>query len=121
MTYRRADGSFAAAMTASLALGQEWLAERLGLSTSRLRQCANPMRRDSLPLHLAAECDVICAAAGRGTPLFDAYRRRLVEAGVLRESDLRVERRTNRLVSACRAAAALLLAAVDGEDGRVAA
>lgn len=121
MTYRRVEGSFAAAMTAALGAGQDWLAEQLGLSASRLRQCANPMRSDSLPLHLACQCDILTAAAGRGTPLFDIYRRRLVEAGALRESHLRAERRTTRLLAACRAAAALLLAAIDGEERRAAA
>ena len=117
MTYRRAPGSWAEAMTESLRAGQDWLAAQLGVSPSRLRQCANPMRRDSLPVALACEADILCARAGLGTPLFDAYRRRLDEAGALATAES-LERRTSVLRAACQAAAMLLLAALRAENPR---
>lgn len=113
MTYRRAPGSFAEAMTASLKAGQEWLAEQIGVSSSRLRQCANPVRRDSLSLHLAVACDVATARLGLGTPLFDCYRRQLAAAGALPpDRQARAERRADLLAIAIRSAIALLSAAL---------
>jgi hypothetical protein len=118
MTYRRTDGTWAAAMTDALRAGPEWLAERIGLSTSRLRQCANPVRAinsrpDTVPLAIACEIDVACAERGLGTPLFNEYRRRLVETGALHLSS--PERRAQRLAQAIRAAAVALFAALEGE------
>lgn len=111
MTYRRAPGSFAEATTALLKAGQDWLAEQLGVSPSRLRQCANPMRADSLPLHLACQADIAASRLGLGTPLFDCYRRRLIEAGALASPAF--ERRSYRLAAAIRAAATMLLASLE--------
>lgn len=121
MTYRRDTGSWAEATTALLKAGQDWLGEQLGVSPSRLRQCANPHRvvydrdgrgrADSLPVHLACQADITAARLGLGTPLFDCYRRRLVEAGALRHAPF--ERRSSRLESAVRAAATLLLSVLN--------
>ena len=111
MTYRRESGTWAEATTALLKAGQEWLGQQLGVTPSRLRQCANPMRTDSLPIHLACAADIAAARLGLGTPLFDCYRRRLVEAGALTPPPF--ERRSVRLESALRAAATLLLSALN--------
>ena len=108
MTYRRADVGAPAAMTTALAaVGERRLAERLGLTPSRLRQCANPMLDQALPWPRAALADIACAEAGAGTPLFDDYRRRLIAAGALRAS-----RGERRLIAGIRAAIAALAAAL---------
>ena len=84
MTYRRDPDSFAAATTMCAdAVGEHRLAEALSVSASRVRQCANPMRRDRLTIVQAAAADIAAARAGAGTPHFDELRRRLAAAGVL--------------------------------------
>ncbi|HEY4136469.1 MAG TPA: hypothetical protein VGO34_14790 [Alphaproteobacteria bacterium] len=125
MTYRRTPGNFASAMTALLAAicgrapgaileRQERFGAEIGVSASRLRQCANPMRSDSLPLHLACAADVACARAGFGTPLFEAYRRELMKAGAIRMGA--IEGEAHRLRKTLQLAAELIMRGLSGAE-----
>jgi hypothetical protein len=109
VTYLRPASGFSAAITrAKQLLGEEWLAERLGLSTSRLRQAANPMRPDgALALRHALAIDLAAAREGQGTPIFESYRDQLMAQGALRPgaSDA-------RLIGCLRALAAMIAAAL---------
>jgi hypothetical protein len=111
MTYARRPATFAAAMTEALKAGQDWLAERLGVSASRLRQCANPSTNYLNVLELVCAADIACAERGIGTPVFNEYRRRLVAAGALTLSC--PERRAHHLARAARAAAVALRSIAD--------
>lgn len=120
MTYRRAAGSFHAAVTRGVAnLGEAAVARLWGVTGSRVRQMANPMAGHLHLLDKAAALDEAAAAAGYGTPIFDAYRARLVAAGALRIDA--GERRAARLATAIRAAVAALKAALDDAPVEVAA
>jgi len=120
MTYARAHDSFAAATTRAIrAVGNDALARLVGRSPSRLRQCANPMKADSLTLDAALAADIATARAGEGLPHFEALRARLIAAGVL--SPEPEARRSVMLATAIRSACHMLLAAVEPEGKAVAA
>lgn len=74
---RFADATWAAMQ----ATGPKRLAAALGTSVSWLHKTSNPTTGDCLSLDRALAADLACAAAGHGTPLFDAYERALVAAG----------------------------------------
>lgn len=113
MTCRRDSSGFASAWFQVRALGEAWVAERLGVDPSRLRQLANPNRADCAVLDLAVAADALAAAEGRGTPILDCYRRRLqatLDAPMLSS---RGSRRGTGALAALRAAAASLSEAID--------
>lgn len=104
MTYRRIAGTPAAATSAAArAVGEAALAARLGVSASRVRQCANPERADALPWPRAIVADIACAAAGGGTPHFDHFAASLRAGGALGPSGP-----DRALLAAIRGAAATL-------------
>ena len=119
MTYRRPEGGFHAAMTLLVrAFGRPALALRLGVSATRLDQMMNPARRDFAVLETALQADVAAAEAGLGTPFYDAFGRRLAEAGALDRQTS--EARRHGLEAAIRAAAAAIRAALDGLESALA-
>ena len=62
MPYARSENSFADATTKAMhAVGGEVLAGACGVSYSRLRQCANPMRGDGINLQDAVDADIAAA------------------------------------------------------------
>ena len=111
MTYRRSSDTWPAATTRSAAAIGEWrLAEHLGISTSRIRQCANPMRPDLFTLEQAALADIAAHNVGAGCPHFEEYKRRLTVVGALEATA--VERLFLSLPVLLRAAVMTLLAAL---------
>lgn len=84
MPYARSQNSFADATTKALhAVGGDVLSDACGVSYSRLRQCANPMRADVISMQAAVDADIVAARAGAGCPHFESYAAQLHEAGVL--------------------------------------
>ena len=84
MPYVRSENSFAGATTKAMhAVGGEALAGVCGVSYSRLRQCANPMRGDVINMQAAVDADIASARAGAGCPHFESYAAQLHRAGVL--------------------------------------
>ena len=114
MTYRRPPGSFAAAISAAVgAAGAKTAAPAAGVSASRLRQLANPCRRDVRVLDVAAALDAAAHAAGAGTPILETYRARLRALGVPLAPP---EARAERLARLARRLARLLERAGGGRD-----
>ena len=88
MPYVRSENSFAGATTNAIhAVGGDRLAHICGVSYSRLRQCANPMRGDVINLQSAVDADIAAARAGAGCPHFESYAAQLHKAGVLGGAD----------------------------------
>jgi len=84
MPYIRPENSFAGATTTAInAVGGEILSDACGVSFSRLRQCANPMRSDVISLQAALDADIAAARAGAGCPHFEVYAARLHDAGAI--------------------------------------
>jgi hypothetical protein len=84
MPYIRPENSFASATTSAInAVGGDMLASVCGVSYSRLRQCANPMRSDVISLQAAFDADIAAAKAGAGCPHFEVYAARLHDAGAI--------------------------------------
>ncbi|RDD60472.1 hypothetical protein [Ferruginivarius sediminum] len=101
MTYRREAGGWHAAWTETArAVGRERLAELLEVTPSRVDQLRNPLRRDNEVLERAVRADVASARAGLGCPLYEAYGRKLAEAGVAPEAAART-RHLERAAVAC--------------------
>ena len=83
MTYRRDPDTWAGRITAAMGvLGSDGAARVAGVSASRLRQLANPMRADCAVLDVAVALDVACARAGAGTPILDLFQSRLAVRGI---------------------------------------
>lgn len=84
MPYLRSENSFADATTKAMhAVGGDVLSDACGVSYSRLRQCANPMRGDVINMQAAVDADIAAARAGAGCPHFESYAAQLHKAGVL--------------------------------------
>lgn len=111
MTYARAPMSLKDATTrAAAALGDQGLADAVGVSASRVRKCKNPMLRDHLGIDRALAADIACARAGGGLPHFAALAQALRAAGVLHEQffEARLRRDVSLALEQARAALAAL-------------
>ncbi len=114
MTYRREEGSFQAVFSRLIAaFGRPFLADRLGVTATRLDQLANPRRGDLRLLEMVVQLDGLARDEGLGNPFLEAFTRRLAERGQLAQPQAG---RAHRLRLALKGALTLLQAALTEDD-----
>ena len=112
MTYRRDVNTWPGVITACVRFLGSAAGSAAGVSDGRLRQLANPCRNDSDVVETLFRLDAACGLAGGGTPIFDLWRTRLQQAGVIERPGARLALAARAAVTAMRTAAAALEAAL---------
>jgi len=112
MTYARDPETVPGLLSAMVArLGADTAAEAAGVSTSRLRQLCNPMRRDWRVLETVYRLEAAHCRAGYGVPLSEFLRGRMIDDGAMTPG--REEGRARLLEGCCRTVAAALRVVVE--------